>query len=127
MGTKGWKGSHQGGIKLLESEEVKYDFDGEDDRFDMQEIQKALFSNQSLAAELLLPNLISFCFDRAASGEKWQEACEALKNFDGNIDLDSSGSVLFREWLTGFSYADTFKIGNLFDVPFNLDKPFEGK
>ena len=101
-------------IRLLEN---RYGDAGEDQRFNRREIQQALFSNRSLAAELLLPELVQSCL---ASGDaNLESACRVLAAYNGRLDLQSPGALLFREWLTRYDYNQTLTAGSLFREDFD--------
>jgi acyl-homoserine-lactone acylase len=103
-------------VRLLEN---AYGDAGADGRFDRREMQEALFSNRGLAAELLRDDLVAAC--RADDG--LAQACDALAAYDGRLDLDSPGAVLFREWITRFDYAQTQRAGELFAQSFDAAAP----
>jgi acyl-homoserine lactone acylase PvdQ len=46
-----------------------------------------------------------------------------LASYDGRLDLESRGAVLFREFITEFSYADLIDAGALFAEPFDATDP----
>ena len=92
---------------------------GEDDRFNITEVQEALFSNRGYAAELLLTDLVAVC----ESGSDLSQACEVLADYDGTLNLDSPGAVLFREWLTHYEFLDTVGSDRLFSEAFSMDSP----
>jgi acyl-homoserine-lactone acylase len=105
-----------------------YDYAGDDGRFNRREVQQALFSNRSLAAELLRDSLIEAC--RASpvisvDGQEWElgEACAALSVFNGRFDEDSRGAVLFREWLARYDYREHFAADSLFAEDFDSERP----
>ncbi|WP_439101046.1 acylase [Congregibacter sp.] len=104
-------------VRMLEND---YGDAGDDGRFTIHEIQKALFSNRGLTAELLLPELIDAC---RASGEALQDACDVLEAYDGSLNLDSPGAPLFREWITRYDRLDTVNTGKLFKDPFDANQP----
>ncbi|MEM1141340.1 MAG: acylase [Pseudomonadota bacterium] len=105
--------------RLLEN---RYGDAGTDGRFSRKEIQEALFANRGLGAELLLPGLIKAC---TASTQIEPQACEVLAAYDGTLNLDSAGAVLFREWITRFDMDDTREAGALFATSFDPAKPVE--
>ncbi|WP_439107760.1 acylase [Congregibacter sp.] len=104
-------------IRMLENE---YGDAGDDQRFNIHEIQRALFSNRGLSAELLLPALTSACLKE---GTELKSACDVLAAYDGSLNLDSPGAPLFREWLTRYDRLDTVNAGKLFKTGFNVDRP----
>ncbi len=101
---------------------------GADGKFSMAELQAALFTNRSLAAELLRDELVEACIASPSVTIDEQEvdltaACRVLQGYNGRLDLDSKGAVLFREWITSYSWADTKNAGALFAVPFDPADP----
>ncbi|WP_262694795.1 penicillin acylase family protein [Kordiimonas aquimaris] len=106
-------------ILHLEDENAK----GEDGKWSVAEIQETILSNQSLSASLLLPHVIAICIENEMAID--QSACEVLKSYDGHLNTDSVGSVLFREWL--FAYRmHTGKAGKpMFAEGFSKDFPVE--
>jgi acyl-homoserine-lactone acylase len=114
-------------VQLLEPDSP-YGYAGDDGRFNRREIQEALFSNRSLAAELLKDALVEACRTTPAAtieGERRDltAACDALDAFDGRLDENSRGAVLFREWLARYDYAEHFDAGSLFAEPFDAARP----
>jgi len=51
------------------------------------------------------------------------EACEVLAAFDGRLDLDSRGAILWREFITQFDGGDLLDAGALFAQPFDPSDP----
>jgi acyl-homoserine-lactone acylase len=107
-------------VQLLEN---RYGDAGDDGRFSIREVQRALFANRGLAAELLRPALVEACVVEGNGDAKLAAACEVLAGYDGSLNLDSPGAVLFREWLTRYDYAQTMSDGELFAVPFDSSRP----
>ncbi|MHA7815661.1 MAG: acylase [Pseudohaliea sp.] len=114
-------------VQLLDPDSP-YGYAGDDGRFNRREVREALFSNRSLAAELLKDRLLDAC--RAATvvsidGEErdLRPACDAIAAFNGHFDEDSRGAILFREWLTRYDYAEHFDAGSLFAEPFDAARP----
>ena len=102
---------------------------GDDALFSMAEVQRALFSNDSLTAQLLLPEILAACAkdpqrQLGTNTIDLSAACDVLANWDRRFNVDSRGAVLFREWLTRYPYNETYLGRELFDVPFNPAKPF---
>lgn len=101
---------------------------GADGRFSLGEMQAALFSNRSLAAELLREELVAACegvdsVDLEGETIDIREARQVIADYNGQLDLDSQGAVLFREWLTAYAYNDTLNKSSLFAIPFDVDDP----
>ena len=101
---------------------------GEDGRFSIEEVQEALFANDSLTARLLIPELTEACAarprrDLEGTMVDLSEACDVLGAWDRKLNLDSRGAVLFREWLTRYPYHETYLGDALFAVPFDPAEP----
>lgn len=101
---------------------------GDDGRMTLHEMQDALFSNRSLSAELLRDELVAALagVDSVKVGEKMvniSAARDVIAGYNGKLDLDSKGAILFREWITGYKTADFLTKGNLFAVPFDPADP----
>ncbi|PCI33140.1 MAG: peptidase S45 [Alphaproteobacteria bacterium] len=101
---------------------------GVDGKFSLKEMQQALFSNRSLTAELLLDEVVAACTKVTSVIVDGEEvdlagACTALKGYNKHLDLDSTGAVLFREWITQYKYTETFKNDKLFKLAFDPADP----
>lgn len=101
---------------------------GSDGRFSLAEMQQAIFSNRSLIAELLRDELVAACanidfVEIDSEMVDLKEARRVIAAYNGRLDLDSEGAVLFREWITAYKYAETFTKSNLFAVPFDANDP----
>ena len=101
---------------------------GSDGKFSLEEMGKAILHNRSLAAELLLPELVERC--RAKSlilldGRRTDrtEACQVLSEWDGRYNLESSGAVLFREFVTRYNRSQLRRAGALFGEDFDPSQP----
>jgi acyl-homoserine-lactone acylase len=104
-------------VRLLNND---YNDAGDDGRFSIHEVQRALFANRGLTAEMLLPELIDSCL---AAGAKLEAACAVLTAYDGTLNLDAPGAVLFREWLTRYAYGETLAAGSLLSEDFDAAAP----
>lgn len=107
-----------------------YAYAGEDGRFNLEEAQTAILANRSFSADLLLEGLQGACTERrgddAASGsdrEDLSEACAVLDAFNGHMNENSPGAVLFREWLAQFDYREMQRAGAVFAEPFDASQP----
>ena len=49
--------------------------------------------------------------------------CDVLRNWDGRLNNDSKGAVLWREFLIAFTRADRGNAGDLYAVPFDPADP----
>ena len=101
---------------------------GEDGKFTLDELGRAILSNRSLTAELLKKELVSRCEKQSsvlADGETIDltEACRVLSQWNDRFDLESRGAVLFREWLGQFPNPDFFRKGPLFATDFDPKDP----
>ena len=103
-------------VQLLQN---RYGDAGEDGRYSYREVQAALFANRGMAAELLREELAAAC----AAAVDLAEACEVLAAYDGTLNLDSAGAVLFREWITRFEASATQGDGTLFGEAFDPARP----
>jgi acyl-homoserine-lactone acylase len=114
-------------IELLRPDSA-FNYAGEDGRFSIDEIQAALFGNDSLSVKLLLPELLKACKEapKRLVNEQTVDitaSCNVLTAWDGKFDIESRGAVLFREWITRYPATDT-ALGNvLFAQPFDPANP----
>lgn len=94
---------------------------GSDGKFNRDELAAALLSNRTYSAELLRDEVVARC--RAKGGADMSSLCDTLANWDGKVDLDSAGAVLWREFL-GSLPADAY-YGNavLFADKFDKKRP----
>jgi acyl-homoserine-lactone acylase len=93
---------------------------GEDGKWSITEIQDQILSNKSLAATLFLPELIEVC---NANDSIDSSACDALKGYDGHLNIDSKGAVLFREWVFAYNGFAGQAGKSPFTAPFRTDNP----
>ena len=78
---------------------------------DLSGLQDLLFENRSYTADLWLGELQQICADDAdkmltnsnATDVDVSSACNVLANWDGQLNLDSVGAILFRETLSGIN------------------------
>jgi acyl-homoserine-lactone acylase len=101
---------------------------GADGKWSLDELSAAALSNRSFTAALLLPELVGRC--QATSKVKIERdtvdltrACAVLAAYDGQLELDSKGAVLFREWITRYELADLRGSGALYAVDFDPADP----
>jgi acyl-homoserine-lactone acylase len=101
---------------------------GEDGRFSLGEVQRAVLGNRSLMADLLVPDLVARC--RATPSVALDDEpvdltppCEILARWDRRFDLGSRGAVLFREWIGHYDRRDLLDAGALFAVGFDPADP----
>ena len=104
-------------------------FAGDDGKFNITEVQEALFGNQSLTAQLLLPELLAECEanpkQSLSDGTEVDlgDACDVLAVWDQTFNNESRGAVLFREWLTRYPYNETYLGSTLFKNSFDPAEP----
>ncbi len=104
-------------------------FAGGDGKFNLTEVQDALFGNQSLTAQLLLPELLAECEanpeQSLSDGAEvdLSDACDVLAAWDQSFNSESRGAVLFREWLTRYPYNETYLGNMLFKNSFDPANP----
>jgi acyl-homoserine-lactone acylase len=114
-------------IALLRSDS-DYGYAGDDGKFSRAEMQNALFSNDSLTAAMLLPELLDACRadpvrDVNGTTVDLLTACNVLDNWDRQFNSESRGAVLFREWITRYPYDETYLGSSLFKNGFNPAAP----
>ena len=105
-----------------------FDFRGEDGLFSVAEIQAALMDNSGLTAHLLKDELVERCKQSPIVSindisVELLPACTILSEWDNRYNADSKGAVLFREWLTRYSYWSTMHTGELFSANFDKENP----
>ena len=119
-------------IMLLERSETGVS--GADGKFTFEELRQVEFNDRACLAEVLLDQLIARCTSAApvnaggAAGSGFDRtvdiapACGVLSAWDRRFKLESSGAVLFREFLGSFSTA-TMNQGALFADVFDPTSP----
>jgi acyl-homoserine-lactone acylase len=82
---------------------------GSDGKFNMTEVEEALFSNRNYLSEAILPELLSICQanredDVLVDGRSVSiaEGCDALNLWDSRMNVDSVGALVFREFAFQF-------------------------
>ncbi len=85
-----------------------------DGKFNFSELKSAILSNRALHAELLLEKVVARC----KLHKQLAKACSVLENWDGRLDVDARGAVLWRE----FSAA-LFENGEVFEATFDAKQP----
>ena len=81
-----------------------------DGKFTREDIAEKLLSNRSYLAEVLLDDLLALCtrqgeqpVSTAAGNISVKPACDTLGQWDGTMNKDSVGAMLFREFATEFN------------------------
>ena len=101
---------------------------GDDDRFDLAEVEAAIMSSRSLHAELLLPAVIETC-ERTTlvlvDGVPYSltPACDVLKQWNGRYTTDARGAALWREYMALFTTTARNDAGPLYKEGFDADDP----
>lgn len=83
---------------------------------DLDDLLGLMFSNRVYAAELVLPELLAAC--RSEIDSTVLAACKTLAAWDGKVDVDSRGALLFREfWRKAVAFP------GIWAVPFDARDP----
>lgn len=103
-------------------------FAGTDGKLDLDELTAAALSNRGYTGEILLDQVIARCegvgvWEVDATMVDIAEACDVLAGWDGLLDLDSIGALLWREWIGDYDYGLTQEAGALFEVEFDPADP----
>jgi acyl-homoserine-lactone acylase len=101
---------------------------GKDGKFSLDELSTAVFSNRSLAAELLRSHVVERCDAAGSVNLDGQEvdlrpACKILREWDGRYEVDSVGAVIWREFMTLYTGPDLQRAGGLFKNDFEPGRP----
>lgn len=125
---------------LVLSADDPLDLAGDDDNFSGDELRAAAFDNTAHTAVLLREPIAAACridplvelgevlFDDGtvalpAEVVDLSAACDVLDAWDGRFDLDSAGTVLWRETMTRFPRDSFDETGALFSEPFDPARP----
>lgn len=103
-------------------------FAGADGKLDLDELTAAALSNRGYTGEILRDQVIARCegvgvWDVDGMMVDIAEACDAIAGWDGLLNLDSAGAVIWREWIGDYDYEVTFDGGALFEVAFDATDP----
>jgi acyl-homoserine-lactone acylase len=103
---------------------------GADGKFSLDELATVAYDNRGLASELLRAPLVARCTAQPrvtveGVAVDLAAACRSLAGWDGRLDLDSRGAVLWREFITRFEPRDQFRSGPLFAAGFEADSPVD--
>ncbi|PRQ07083.1 penicillin acylase family protein [Enhygromyxa salina] len=108
-----------------------YGFAGADGKLDLDELTTAALANGGYTAQLLRDDLVARCTGvdlwDIGGGEVVDiaEACDLLATWDGKLDLDSVGAVIWREVLGDFDAAAFKDAGTLFATGFDVGDPVD--
>ncbi|RYZ32033.1 MAG: acyl-homoserine-lactone acylase, partial [Myxococcaceae bacterium] len=80
---------------------------GSDGRFTLDELEQAILSNRTWVAEQLRAPVVQRCQGAdpvmvEGVAVDITEACQLLASWDGRLDLDRKGAIVWREFLNGF-------------------------
>ncbi|NRD51986.1 penicillin acylase family protein [Corallococcus exiguus] len=97
---------------------------GSDGRFTREEAEQAILSNRTWVAEQLRTAVVQRCQGAEpivveGAPVDIAEACQLIAAWDGRLDLDRSGAIVWREFLNGFNRSDLVDKGALFAQPFD--------
>ncbi|NBD14045.1 penicillin acylase family protein [Corallococcus silvisoli] len=97
---------------------------GSDGRFTREEAEQAILSNRTWVAEQLRAAVVQRCQGAGpvmVEGKPVDltEACRLLAAWDGRLELDRQGAIVWREFLNRFSRSDLVDQGVLFARPFD--------
>ena len=101
---------------------------GNDGILNLGELQGAWLGNRAVHAEILRDQVVKECDDQGVvlvEGVPFDitPACDVLRNWDGRLNVDSQGAVLWREFLGLFPRADLKNAGQLYAVAFDPANP----
>jgi acyl-homoserine-lactone acylase len=97
---------------------------GPDYRFTAAELEAAILSNRTWMAEQLRAAVVQRCQGAApvvvgGTAVDLTQACQVLAAWNGRLDLDSRGALVWREFLNRYSRTDLTQKGALFEQPFD--------
>ncbi|RKH54972.1 acylase [Corallococcus llansteffanensis] len=101
---------------------------GPDNKFSLEELKAAVFSNRSSLEQLTRAALIERCAGKttvtyADKPVDISQACALLTAWNGRFDPDAKGAIVFREFLAAIPNASLLNAGQLFSVPFDPAQP----
>ncbi len=103
-------------------------FAGANGKLDLDELSEAALANRSFAQELLRDELVGRCTGIGVWEVDGQmvdvaEACDLLAAWDGLLNLDSVGAIVWREWLGDYDAKLFEEQGALFATEFDANDP----
>ena len=101
---------------------------GADGKFTLDELADAVLADRGWVAESLRAGVVARCkgVPSVVVGGKSVDitaACAALEAWNGRVELDQAGAIVWRELLGAVSFADSYDKGKLFANAFDPDKP----
>ncbi|WP_395345457.1 acylase [Ningiella sp. W23] len=107
------------------------DASGSDGKFSPAEVEEALLNNRNYLAEAILPALLQICQQNRESSVdvngnpvNISAACDALANWDGRMNVDSTAAHVFREFAFQFNrnpqWAVPYDVSDVVNTPNGL-------
>ena len=87
-------------------------------KIDHARAKEMVFENKSLAADLVVSELVELCSATTARSTELSRGCAALSGWDRRFEADSQGAALFR-WL----WPKIAQIDGLWQIPFDPADP----
>ncbi|MEM9461867.1 MAG: penicillin acylase family protein [Myxococcota bacterium] len=104
-------------------------YSGVDGKFDLAELRDAILSNHGMMELLLRDAVVDRCQGQTTTETEAYgavdiaPACTVLSTWDGTLDTDSVGAIVWRELLGDFGASDRFDAGALFAEAFDPASP----
>ena len=103
-------------------------FAGADGKLDLDELTEAAFANRGFTQELLRDEVVARCTGVSVWDVDQQmvdiaEACDVIAAWDGLLNTDSVGAIVWREWIGDYAGTLTMEQGALFANPFDVTDP----
>lgn len=101
---------------------------GDDGLLSLADVQAAWYSGRALLSDQLRDAVVAACEDQKVvlvEGKPFDilPACAVLRAWDGRLNPDSRGAVLWREFVWAFGSAARADAGDLWAVPFDPADP----
>ncbi len=104
-------------------------FSGEDRKFDLDELRNAILSDEGMMVDLLRNDVVARCQGvTTVQTETYgsidiSEACSLLAAWDGTLNVDAVGAIIWREFLGDFDSDAHIDRGTLFAEEFDPANP----
>nr|BDT34838.1 penicillin acylase family protein [Myxococcus sp. MH1] len=103
---------------------------GPDGVFTREELEQAILNNRNWLAEQLRAPVAQRCQGATTVSVKearidLREACRLLAEWDGRLELDRKGALVWREFLGRFTRPELNDRGPLFAEPFDPSRPVQ--